>query len=63
MNLSREELNTILNAMMRSIDAINESLEDPIYNEEEKIALKAEKAATLNLAMRVMHERTKGEQP
>ena len=60
MNLSREELNTILDAMERSIDAINGALADPLYTEEEKAELKAEKSATLNLAMRIMHERTKG---
>jgi len=63
MNLSKDELNTILDSMEERISAINEALEDPIYTEEEKAELRANKSATLTLAMRVMHERTKGEQP
>jgi len=57
MNLSKAELDTILDAMERGIDNINEAVEDPIYSEQERAELMEQKSAILRLSARVMAER------
>ncbi len=61
MTFTKRELDIILDAMERGIDSINETLEDPLYTEDERAELKAQKVAFISLAIRITNELNQGE--
>jgi hypothetical protein len=61
MTFTKKELDIILDAMERGIDSINETLEDPLYTEDERAELKAQKVAFISLVIRITNELNQGE--
>jgi len=65
MTFTKEELDIILDAMERGIDSINGALEDPLYTplytEDERAELKAQKVAFISLVIRITNELNQGE--
>jgi hypothetical protein len=61
MTFTKEELDTILDAMERGTDSINGALEDPLYTEDERAELRAQKVAFISLVIRITNELNQGE--